>query len=159
MPQNISLRINYSMEEIKQSGIITNIENDTLSIKITTCSACSQCSAKSFCSMSEQQDKIITAKVKNSSQYNINDHVNVSINHNQAIKAVFFSYVFPLILLLVTTISFYVMGFDDFISGISGIIVLIPYYFGLFLLKNKLGADFQFNVSSPKIITRTHLDG
>jgi sigma-E factor negative regulatory protein RseC len=138
------------MEEIKQTGIITNIEDDTLSIKITTCSACSQCSAKSFCSISEQKDKIITAKVTNSSLYSINDYVDVSINQPLAIKAVLYSYVLPLILLLATIIALYTMGFNDFISGISGIIVLIPYYFGLFLLRNKFRADFKFIVSAPR---------
>ena len=139
------------MEEIKQTGVITNIEDDTLSIKITTCSACSQCSAKSFCSISEQKDKIITTKVTNSSLYNINDYVDISINQPLAIKAVFYSYVLPLILLLATIIILYTMGFNDFISGISGIIVLIPYYFGLFLLRNKFRADFKFIVSAPRI--------
>ena len=150
MKQSISLRTSYLMEEIKQTGVITNIEDDTLSIKITTCSACSQCSAKSFCSISEQKDKIITAKVTNSSLYSINDYVDVSINQPLAIKAVFYSYVLSLILLLATIIILYTMGFNDFISGISGIIVLIPYYFGLFLLRNKFRADFKFIVSAPR---------
>ena len=36
---------------------------------------------------------------------------------------------------------------DEIIGGICGIIVLIPYYFGLFLAKDKMKSGFEFKVS------------
>ena len=51
-----------------------------------------------------------------------------------------------LILLVATIIGLQFIGFDDFKSGISGIIVLIPYYFVLFLMRNKITSDIKFKI-------------
>ena len=36
---------------------------------------------------------------------------------------------------------------DEILAGICGIIVLIPYYFGLFLARDKLKSGFEFKIS------------
>lgn len=135
------------MEEITKTAIITGINGSQITLTINSCSACQDCSAKNFCSMSENQDKEIIVETAEAADYYLGEEVNVSISSAQGLKAVVYGYVLPLILLLAATIGAQTAGATDFISGISGIIVLIPYYFSLFLLKNKLKSDFQFKIS------------
>ena len=64
----------------------------------------------------------------------------------KGLKAVFLGYALPLILLLTVVLTLNTCGYSEVNSGICGIIVLIPYYFGVFLAKNKLNAMFQFHI-------------
>ncbi len=137
------------MNELTQQGIITKIESNKVTVAVLNCSSCSQCSLKKHCITSEQKEKELIVTVDDPQSFRINDKVYISIHLTQGIKAVFYCYIFPLILLLSVTLTLAFLNYSDFISGISGIIVLIPYYFGLFLLKDKIGSGFKFIISKP----------
>ena len=140
------------MENITKSAIITAINEDTISLKIKSCSACSGCSVKNYCSLNETKEKFIQLPNENEQQLVVGEEVNIVINIKQGFKAVVFSYVIPLILLLLTLIISLLLGYNDFISGISSIIILIPYYFGVFLCRNKIKSDFEFKISKKDAI-------
>lgn len=135
------------MEHITKSAIITDIKEEDIVLKISSCSACHTCSAKGFCSMSETKDKFLTIKNDNTLSYHIGEEVNLEINSSQGLKSVFYGYGLPLILLLFVVFFVNAIFKNDIYSGISGIIILIPYYFGLFLLKDRLKSDFKFKIS------------
>ena len=121
------------MEEIRHQARIISIKGDVVELKITSQSACSSCLAKGVCGLSESKEKIIVIK-----------------DPKGGIKAVIYAYVIPLILLVATIIGLQFIGFDDFKSGISGIIVLIPYYFVLFLMRSKITSDIKFKIIRHK---------
>lgn len=135
------------MEEVSKPAVVTAIKGTKVTLKITSCSMCSECGAKNFCSMSENQEKEVVVDTQDATEFRIGEKVSVSLSSGQGVRAVVYGYVLPLVLLLAVVIGTSVAGYDDFISGISGIIVLIPYYFGLFLLKDKLKSDFQFKIT------------
>lgn len=134
------------MEDIIQSGKIINIIDNTIYIKVVRSDACSACNAKNICNMHKKKENIITIDDKQASGFIIGDNVDIYLSPSKGLKAVVYGYVFPLILLLATIITSKTLGYNDFKSGISGIIILIPYYFVLFLIRNKIKADFKFKI-------------
>ncbi len=140
------------MENITKSATITAINKDIISLKIKSCSACSSCSVKNYCSLNEVKERVIQLHNKNNQKLVIGEEVNIVMNTKQGFKAVIFSYVVPLVLLLLTLITSLSLGYNDFISGISAIIILIPYYFGVFLCRNKIKSDFKFKISKKDAI-------
>ena len=138
------------MEEIRHQARIISIKGDVVELKITSQSACSSCLAKGFCTLSESKEKIIVIKNPKASTLKIGEKVDIAISLNSGIKAVIYAYVIPLILLVATIILAKYAGLDDFKSGISGIIVLIPYYFVLFLMRSKITSDIKFKIIRHK---------
>lgn len=135
------------METITKTGTVKSVKANSVMVSIKSCSACHECAARNICQMSESTDKEISVNVINPQNFAIGEEVNLSIGSDMGLKAVFLGYVYPLILFLLTVIILNIYEFDDFYSGICGIFILIPYYLGVFLLKNKIKSKFQFNIS------------
>ena len=135
------------MNTINKNGIIKEIRQNELKISILSCSSCSSCSIKNYCAGSESKEKEITVRCYDTDKYKIGEEVYVSIDEQQAFKSILLAYVFPLILTILTIISVISYTNNEIIGGISGIIILIPYYFGLFLAKDKLKSGFEFRIS------------
>ena len=135
------------METIGKTGIIKNIINNELIIEIMSCSACSTCAVKNYCNGAEAKQKEIIVKNKEADKFNVGEEVVVEIDEQQAIKSIIIAYVIPLILMISTIIGVISYQQDEIIGGICGIIVLIPYYFGLFLAKDKMKSGFEFKVT------------
>ena len=135
------------MNEIKQPATITSIDNTTVRLKFLSCSACSSCSIKGHCNLSESKEKEFIVNTSAASEYKVGEEVSVSISLSQGAKAVVFAYVLPLILMLSTIILSISEGYSETTGGISGIIILIPYYFCIFLLRKRLKKSFQFKIS------------
>ncbi len=135
------------MENVTKTATVTQVENNTVYLKMRSCAACQGCAAKEYCGLSETVDKQLSVQTPEASLFQVGEEVDLIINSGQGLKAVILGYVLPLFLLVGTIVIATLLGISEFISGISGIIVLIPYYFGLFLLKDKLKNAFQFKIA------------
>ena len=135
------------METIAKEGTVIAVKDGCVKVKFLSCSACNNCQAKGFCGMSESADKLITVPIPDDRIFKIGEEVSLTVSAYQGLKAVVFCYAVPLLLLLAAVISASLSGFDDFYSGICGIFILIPYYLGVFLLKNKISRKFRFEIS------------
>lgn len=130
------------MGEIVKNGLVKAIKNNSIEVEIVSCSACAGCAISSSCSMSETKQRVVTIPCSCAEQYQTGDKVEVVMSDSLGLQAVVYVFVIPLLLLLITVVCCYSYGFDDIISGISGIIILIPYYFALFLERNRLENKF-----------------
>ena len=135
------------MDTINKNGIVKNINENELKIEILSCSACSSCMVKNYRTGFETKQKEIIIKNNNIDNFQIGDEVLVSIDEYQAFKSILLAYVIPLILMVLTVVGLLNYKNDEILAGICGIIILIPYYFGLFLTKNKLKSGFEFKIS------------
>ena len=95
----------------------------------------------------EKKEKFIKIETPKAAEYRKGEKVIISLKSTKGYYAVFLGYLLPLLLLVGVICAVSLSGYDDFISGISGIIVLIPYYFGVFLLNKKLKNIFSFTLS------------
>lgn len=135
------------MKDLSKEGIVKNINNNEITVEIQSCSACSSCMIKNYCSTSESKQKEITIKNEDAHKYKTGEAVLITIDTKQAVKSIILAYVIPLILVVSTIVGMTAYNKNEIIAGICGIIILIPYYFGLFLAKNKLKSDFEFKIS------------
>ena len=131
---------------VSHEGIVTEIDNNNIQIKILSKSACASCNIKTACNMSEMQEKIITIAAPKNKELSIGQEVKVSIALGQANKAVIFAYVIPSIILI--SMIFILNGFkiDEGINALISIGSLIPYYLILFLFKDKIKRNFEYEI-------------
>lgn len=134
--------------EISHKGIITKLSEKSIIVSIINESACSSCHANGACSVADMKDKEIEISQFNG-DYHIGQSVEVVGQTSQGFKALFYGYVFPFILIMVVLVSLTVIHVNEGISGLISLSILVPYYFVLYLSRNKIKKNFEFEIK-PK---------
>jgi len=135
------------MKQISHYGKVINIKNNKLQVQITRYSACHNCDARHGCGLMDCQNKIIDIETDKIKTFKIGDDVLINMEQNQATYAIILGYILPLIIMVSALIITYSLSSDQLKSGISAIIILIPYYLWLFLNRKRLAHKFRFTVS------------
>ena len=86
--------------EITHRGKIIEITPDFTTVQIIVSSACSACHAKGLCGMSEDEEKVIMVPTDPYTVYQVGDEVQVMTKMSMGLKAVWISYVIPLLILM-----------------------------------------------------------
>jgi sigma-E factor negative regulatory protein RseC len=132
--------------EIVQSGKIVEITPDFTTVEIIVDSACSGCHAKSLCGMSEEQEKLISLPTDPYSDHQVGDIVKVCTKMSMGLKAVWISYVIPLMILMILILSLSSVIGNEVISGLVAIGGVGVYYLVIWLLRDKLQNEFLFYI-------------
>lgn len=132
--------------EIVHSGKILEITPDFTTVEIVASSACSECHAKGLCGMSEQQEKVIMVPTDPYSVHAVGDEVKVKTKMSMGLKAVWISYVIPLLILMILILSLSVVIANEFLRGGVAIAGVGVYYFVIWLFREKLSDQFEFYI-------------
>ena len=132
--------------EIVHSGRIIEITPDFTTVEIIVDSACSACHAKSLCGMSEEQEKVICLPTDPYATYSVGDTVQVCTKMSMGLKAVWISYVIPLMILMILILSLSSVIGNEVISGLVAIGGVGAYYLVIWLLRDKLQNEFLFYI-------------
>ena len=120
--------------------------SDAVEVEIEQKSACAQCALQQACQMHETSKRKIVVPLALKQNFQLGEEVEVAISLEDGVKATFFAYLLPLFLVLGTLLLCLACGMSEIISGICSIIVLIPYYFGVFLKKNFFARKLSFKI-------------
>lgn len=134
----------FSLSSIKHEGVVSKINPNGYIISLKGNFNCEGCKAQSACGVSESNDKEIEVFEPNVS-FSLNEPVTVSLKKELGLKAVFWAYVFPFILMMVTLViasSF----LPEWLAGILSILVLVPYYLMLLIFNNKFKKAFKVSI-------------
>ncbi|MCF8364189.1 MAG: SoxR reducing system RseC family protein [Bacteroidales bacterium] len=138
---------------VKHQGIISEISRENIKVSIIAQSACASCHAKGFCSAADMQEKIIDVKNPGNFDQKAGDFVTITMKKKLGNKAVLYGYFLPFILLMATLIGSLSYFEDEGLAGLASLAVLIPYYFALYLLKDKLKESFEFQIEKNTFTT------
>lgn len=137
-------------ETIIHPGIIDRIAEGKVFVKILSASACSSCHAKSICSISEVEEKVIEAEHDPAGNYQPGEQVMVKMEESLGHKAVIMGYVLPLVVLLVSILVFLSLFHHEGLAALLSMLMLIPYYLVLYLFRNKLQKVFRFRIEQSE---------
>ena len=127
--------MNYE-SRIEHEGIIQSADNGNLKVAMVVTSACTNCHARQVCNLADQEIKIVEVFDPQGS-YRIGENVKVILTKKDAAFAIFYGYIFPFLVILLTLILSMVFLKNELKAGLMALIVLIPYYFVLYILRNK----------------------
>ena len=134
-------------DEISHEGIDKKILEDKIIVTIVSQSACSMCSAKGMCPASELQDKDI--EIENyPGTFHTGQKVLVTGTTSQSMKALFYGYLLPFILVIAVLITFMQITGEEGLSGLLSLGILVPYYLLLYLFRKNLKQSFNFKIKS-----------
>jgi positive regulator of sigma E activity len=136
--------IQKNKDTFVHAGFISKINSDSIIVTLEENIHCEACHVKGTCGVSESSTKEI--EVPNSGDlFKINEHVDVILKKALGLKAVFWAYVFPFILMFFTLII--ASNFlKEWLAGLLSLFILIPYYVMLYFLKTSLKGVFQISV-------------
>ena len=130
---------------IAKNGVIDHVDDQKVYVRILSVSACASCHAKGVCTSLETSEKLIEIDKKDAPSVTLGQNVKVSMSSVNGNLAVVFGYVIPFLILLIALIilaNFISEGY----AGLIAILSLIPYYFGLYLFRDRLKERFRFSI-------------
>ena len=127
-------------------GVVENITDDVLEVKIKCMSACEACSQRQNCGLTTQPSKKLAVKVNNANQYNIGQEVDVKISLKTIGMSLVFAYILPLFLVLTVLIISLSLDCTETKSAIYSLLSLIPYYFLLFCINTWLKKQLKIEI-------------
>jgi len=146
LPWFCNVEITNMSESINHNGRIEKIEGDTIFVRIIQQSACSGCHAKGMCSASDQKEKIIEVNDPNSDRFHVNEEVTLCGQSSLGLQAVLLAFVLPLIIVVAAIVAGAYLQWDETTSGLTGLLLLVPYYCILYFLREKLKRKFIFTL-------------
>ena len=135
---------------IDHEGVVISIDSDFIAVEILNKSACASCHAKSACSLGDVKAKIIEVENNLKDIYETGERVNVKLKKTLGYRALWISYVIPLIILLVLLVSLTSAGVSEPVTGLTIIGGISLYYFIIWLLKDRLKREFIFMIEKLK---------
>jgi sigma-E factor negative regulatory protein RseC len=129
---------------VKHTGVISNITDETITVSLKGNMNCDACNAKAACGVSESNEKEI--KIVNTDQsFQVNEGVDIVLQKELGLKAVFWAYIFPFI--LVFTVLIVSSNFlKEWIAGLAALFVLIPYYLMLHFFNDSFERIFKISI-------------
>lgn len=130
---------------IDHEGIIDTIAGGVAHVKINSESACASCHAKGVCSAADQEEKILDVRL-HGAEYKEGERVHVQVEKRLGLKAVALGYVYPFLVLMGALIALISAGVPELRAGVLALAALLPYYLGLYLMKNRIETTFTFSI-------------
>lgn len=136
-------------ESILHTGIVERVDTNRVIVRITQYSACAGCHAKSACTMSDKKEKQVEIEDA-SGDYHPGEAVVIIGQDSMSMEAVLWAFAVPVVLMLIAVVAGISSGWEETASGALGVLVLIPYYIVLYVLRDKLKKRFVFKLKKLK---------
>lgn len=133
-------------DTITHPGIIESINDKSVFVKILAMSACSSCHAKAMCNIAEVEEKIVEIRRNAERTFEEGQEVTVSMKKSLGGKAVFLGYILPFLLLMIVLLAVLLISENEGMAGLLAIAVLIPYYWILYIFRDRLKRAFSFSI-------------
>ena len=92
-----------------------------------------------------EEEKLLHIAVDNP-DFQIGERVKVFLARSLGFRALFLGYVMPFLLVLTVLLVLTAAGSEELVAGLASLVVLLPYYAGLKLLRGKVDRQFSFFV-------------
>ena len=133
-------------DDIRHQGKVERIENDKVFVRIEQKAACNDCHAKAVCLVADKKDKVIEVN-DYSGSYELHETVNISVRSSMGLTAVVIAYAIPLLFVILAVVVGLLVSKSEVVGGVTGLSVLVAYYFVLYLMRDKIKKKLVFTLS------------
>ena len=119
---------------------VTKVTGATVEVKILAESACASCRVRNKCGMGESREKLLVVETPEAS------FVEVHTDQVMGVKAGFFAYMLPFLLVLTALLILLQTGSREVVAGTVSLCILGIYYLVLYLFRSKLSKEIVFKI-------------
>lgn len=138
----------HRKEIIEHEAIIREIKDSVIIADFVSKSACVSCQVKGMCSTSDIQQKTLEVVKPKEQSFEIGQTITVFINQSLGIRALFFGYLLPFLVLMFTLILMLTFTKKEGLSALVSLFILLPYYSILYFNKEKISQRYNFFVKN-----------
>lgn len=138
-------------ETVAHLGEIVEIKGNRIKVLIRSASACSACHAKGACSAADFQDKYIETKVTDGLVYASGEKVWVTCDDEQGFYALFWAYVFPMLLVVALLFLGFAIWKDELKAGLLSLCILPIYYLIIYLKRKFFDEKLHMNIKKTAL--------
>ncbi len=130
---------------IKYKGIVEDITEHHVKVRIVQTSACAACSVKGHCNASESKKKTVDVYDILANSYQIGEEVQLCGTTSMGMQAVLLAFGVPFVV-VIAVLYFALEATDgnELVAAIASLLGLIPYYLILYMCREKLKNKFTF---------------
>lgn len=122
------------------------VEGDRIDVEIVAESACASCHAKKACGMGDQKEKILRLVSETAKYYEPGEDVIVYMEQRKGIKAAWYAYMLPFIVMIVVLLVTNSMGYSQLVCGLASLGSLALYYIILAFFRNRIEKEMVFKL-------------
>lgn len=130
--------------KIKHSGIIESVGPHSIQVRILQTSACASCKVAGHCGASESKEKIVD--VYGEYDGKVGDTVTVVASEQVGVNAVVLGFGVPFLILIFALYVLIRLTGNEPLAALGSIACLIPYYFVLYMNREKLREKLSFTI-------------
>ena len=132
-------------DRIEHRGVVREVSGPTVRVEIVRTSACARCHAGAVCGASETGSAIITAD-REGLEVLLGDEVFVTMASSLGPQAMFWAYLFPLVIFVIVFFSFYGVTGREGLSCLLAAVALLPYYSMLWFFRDRFEKVFEARI-------------
>lgn len=134
-------------QTIEHKGRVVAVHDNSVDVAVEAEDACAMCKAKDFCIVGDGKQKLISVYTEFAYAFTVGETVEVSLERTLGMKAVTIAYIVPfLFVLTVLLVMLNILKCSELLSGSVALGILVLYYLGLYLFKNKIEKDIVFKI-------------
>jgi len=137
---------NAMSHRIRHAGTIEKIEDGCVSVRILQASACGACKVAGYCSAAESKEKLVVVKCADVSLYQTGQSVVVTASRSVASQALIFAFGLPFLIMVVVLVMVLQLTGNEALAALSALSALIPYYFLLWLWRERVSQRISFQI-------------
>ena len=122
------------------------IENDSMKVRIVQTSACAACKVASHCNAAESKVKIVDVFGCDTTNYSTGQEVTVWASKDVANKALLLGFGVPFLLLVCVLMIALRLTASEGVAALVALGSLVPYYFVLWLLRDRIQRGISFQI-------------
>ena len=128
-------------------GKVVSCTADRVTVQITLNDACQHCGSQSGCIILNSKTRHIEVPVgKKDPLFEIGEEVTVKMTTNSGMKAVWYAYLLPTLLLVAGVGAAYALHAKDGTIALAALSVIGLYYLFLYFFRNRINRKFSFKV-------------
>ena len=133
-------------QKISHSGVIERIEGDCIKVRIVQTSACAACKVASHCNAAESKVKMVDVFGCDTTNYSTGQEVTVWASRDVANRALLLGFGVPFLLLVCVLLIALRLTADEGLAALLALGSLVPYYFVLWLLRDRIQRGISFQI-------------
>ncbi len=133
-------------QKISHSGVVESVLEGCVKVRIVQTSACAACKVASHCNAAESKVKIVDVFCSDTAKYAAGQEVTVWASKDVANKALLLGFGVPFLLLVCVLMIALKLVSDEGIAALIALGSLVPYYFVLWLLRDRIQQQISFHI-------------
>ena len=146
--QSVRSTLQIMSNRISHSGVIESVTGDRVKVRIVQSSACASCKVAGHCNASESKVKIVDVFGCDTTRFSTGQEVTVWASKDDANRALLLGFGIPFLLLVCVLMIALRFTSNEGMSALVALGSLIPYYFVLWLLRDRISQHISFHIEA-----------